>query len=206
MVYKSSFNKYKQHLFNIYTAAVNGYSFLALQRKTLLSISSSKCLHLLFVIHLLYVWLQQRPDRQKGKRKDIGEIKDSEPKYPNLAYCSSVIKSVHFKFREPSCQQQTNQKSQQRNTIQQIRYFFFCKKDFLFFCSTSCLSTARAIWATCYLLRIMLVVNAWALGEQEAGQFWCEMGQFWTPQSRLELSCNLGGNGGISSTFCRPAH
>lgn len=74
-----------------------GIPFLALYGKILLSISSIKCLYLLFMIHLLYVWLQQRSDRQKGKRMDIREIKDSEPKYPNLALCSDEIKAVILK-------------------------------------------------------------------------------------------------------------
>lgn len=31
-------------------------------------------------------------------------MKDSEPKYPNLPYCSDEVKSVNFKIREPPCQ------------------------------------------------------------------------------------------------------
>lgn len=104
MVYKPNPNKYKQCLFNVYTAAVNGYSFLAPCSKILLSVSRSKCLHLLFMTHLLHVWFQQRLDGQKGKRTDIKEIKDSEPEYPSLQCCSDKIKSVNCKIRQPPCQ------------------------------------------------------------------------------------------------------
>lgn len=161
MVYKSSSNKYKQRLFNVYAATVNGYSFLALHRKIRLSVSSSKCLHLLFMTQLLYVWLQQRPDRQKGKRMDTKQIKDSELKYPNLAHCSAEIKSVDFKIRKPPCQPSINQKKTPGPAYSKAILFTTRKitSSVVIFCSTgaSCLSTGRAIWATLNIVNIFSV-------------------------------------------------
>lgn len=50
--------------------------------------------------HLLHVWFQQRLDGQKGKRRDIKEIKDFEPKYLNLQYYSDEIKSINCKISQ----------------------------------------------------------------------------------------------------------
>jgi len=81
--------------------------------------------------HLLYVWHQQRPDRQKGKRRDIREIRDSEPKYPNLAHCSDEIKSVNFKIRKLPSQQQINQNTQAKKYNTAKKFFSQTEKGLL---------------------------------------------------------------------------